>query len=115
MVETREGFVNLEAIASTPGLDGILVGPSDLALDMGNGRLAPGLDREEPEMIDAFQQIVSASRKAGIHTAFIAASPAYAARAIEWGYDIVTVSNDIRYLAAAAASALAETRRLIAG
>jgi 4-hydroxy-2-oxoheptanedioate aldolase len=35
MVETAEGLANVEAIASTPGLDAILIGPSDLALGLG--------------------------------------------------------------------------------
>jgi len=114
MIETRAGYENLEAIANTPGLDGILVGPSDLALGLGDGRLSAGLDREEPEMIDAFRHIADACRATGLKSIFICATPAYAARAVDWGYDVVTVANDIRYLAAAAQAALAETRRLIA-
>ena len=38
MVETKQGFENLEAIASVPGLDGIYIGPNDLALSCGYGR-----------------------------------------------------------------------------
>src|SRR5262245_55362326 len=35
MVETREGLTNVEEIAAVPGLDGIYVGPNDLALAHG--------------------------------------------------------------------------------
>ena len=35
MVETREGLDNVEAIAATPGLDGIYIGPSDLSIGLG--------------------------------------------------------------------------------
>ena len=42
MIETAEGFANIEAIAATPGLDGIYVGPADLTLGTQEGRLAPG-------------------------------------------------------------------------
>src|ERR1700744_733937 len=49
MIETGQGMSNLEAIAATPGLDGIYVGPADLALSLSSGRLTPGFDREEPE------------------------------------------------------------------
>src|SRR5207248_1239212 len=52
MIETAEGVKNLEAIAATPGLDGIYVGPADLTLGTQNGRLPPGFDREEEEMIE---------------------------------------------------------------
>lgn len=34
-IETPEGVENAEAIASTPGVDGVFVGPSDLAASMG--------------------------------------------------------------------------------
>lgn len=113
MIETREGYDNLESIVSTPGLDGILVGPSDLALALGGGRLAPSLDREEPEMIEAFQRIVTAAHKEGLKAVFICLSPAYAARAVEWGYDMVTVGQDILFLVSGAKAMLAQTRTLI--
>lgn len=115
MIETREGYDNLEEIVATPGLDGILVGPSDLAFDFDPVRFGPGLDREEPELIEAFQRIINVSHAAGLKGVFMCLSPAYAARAVEWGYDMVTVGNDVRFLANGAQAALAETRRLIAG
>ena len=36
MVETTEALDNVEAIARTPGLTGVYIGPSDLALSMGS-------------------------------------------------------------------------------
>jgi 4-hydroxy-2-oxoheptanedioate aldolase len=35
MIETKQGLENLDAIASTPGLDAIYVGPADLSLALG--------------------------------------------------------------------------------
>lgn len=35
MVETREGALNVRAIAATPGLDGVLLGMSDLSMELG--------------------------------------------------------------------------------
>ena len=43
MIETEQAVENAEAICSTPGLTGIYVGPSDLAISMGED---PGLDRK---------------------------------------------------------------------
>ncbi|MEV1199922.1 aldolase/citrate lyase family protein [Microbispora rosea] len=34
-IETAEGAAAVEAIAATPGIDGVFVGPSDLAASMG--------------------------------------------------------------------------------
>jgi 4-hydroxy-2-oxoheptanedioate aldolase len=112
MIETAEGMANLDAIAATAGLDGIYVGPADLTLSLTQGRLAPGFDREEPEMIAALQTIVAACKKNGIRAALHCGTPAYAARAIGWGFDMTTVGGDSRFLAAGAAAAVAGFRTL---
>jgi len=112
MVETAQAMTNLEAIAATPGLDGIYVGPADLTFSLHEGRLAPGFDREEPEMIEALQKIVAACRNAGKRAALHCGTPDYAARAIAWGFDMTTVSGDARLLAAAAQASVARFREL---
>ena len=115
MIETREGFDNLEQIVSTPGLDAVYIGPSDLTLGL-TGRDHPiGLDREEPHMIEAIQHILKAAHGAGIRAALHCGAAAYAAKAIGWGFDLVTVSGDSRLLAVGAAASVAETRALMAG
>src|SRR5690606_27648272 len=63
MVETREGLDNIDDIASTPGLDGIYVGPADLALGLG---LPPDLDKTEPEHVAAVERIRAACERNGI-------------------------------------------------
>ncbi len=113
MIETAEAMANLEEIVATPGLDGVYIGPADLSIGISQGRLAPGFDREEPEMVEAIQRILGAARSAGIAAGLHCGSPAYAARAIGWGFDLVTLSNDVRLLAGAAAATVAQTRELI--
>jgi 4-hydroxy-2-oxoheptanedioate aldolase len=115
MVETAEAMANLDAIAGTPGLDGIYVGPADLTFSLHGGRLAPGFDREEPEMIEALQAIVAACKRNGIRAALHCGTADYAARAVSWGYDMTTISNDVRMLAAAADAAVKRFRDLTAG
>jgi 4-hydroxy-2-oxoheptanedioate aldolase len=115
MIETAEGMTNLDAIAATPGLDGIYVGPADLTLSLTQGRLAPGFDREEPEMIAALQKIIAACKKNGIRAALHCGTPDYAARAIGWGVDMTTVGGDSRFLAAAASAAVSGFRKLTDG
>jgi 4-hydroxy-2-oxoheptanedioate aldolase len=112
MVETAEAMANLEAIAGTPGLDGIYVGPADLTLSLSGGRLAPAFDREEPEMVEALRRIVGACKAAGIRAALHCGTAEYAARAIGWGFEMTTVSGDSRLLAAAAAASVARFREL---
>jgi 4-hydroxy-2-oxoheptanedioate aldolase len=113
MVETKEAMANLDAIASTPGLDGIYVGPADLTFSLCDGKYPPGFDREEPEMIDALQTIVRTCRKHGIKAALHCGTAEYAAKAIGWGYDMTTVSGDTRLLAGAAAASVKMFREAI--
>lgn len=112
MIETAEGMANLDAIAATPWLDGIYVGPADLTLSLTAGRLAPGMDREEPEMIAALRSIVAACKRNGLRAGLHCGTPGYAARAIGWGYDMTTVGGDSRFLAAAAGAAVQDFRKL---
>ncbi len=112
MIETADGMANLDAIAATPGLDGLYVGPSDLSLSLSQGRLAPGFDREEPEILAALHCISAACKANNIRAALHCGSPDYAARAISWGYHMTTVGGDSRFLAAGAGAAVAGFRKL---
>lgn len=114
MIETEGGVRNLEEIASTPGLDGIYVGPADLTLGVTNGALAPGFDRQEEEMIELIQRIAATCKKHGIFAALHCGTPEYAAKAIGWGFDMTTVSGDSRLLAAAAGASVKRFRTLTA-
>lgn len=62
MVETRAGVEALDAIVATPGVDGVFVGPNDLALGCGYGR---STYRDEPAVDALLQRVVDACRDAG--------------------------------------------------
>ena len=112
MIETAEAMANLDEIVRTPGLDGVYIGPADLTLGLSNGTLAPGFDRTEPEMIAAIHRIRDAAKAAGIRAALHCGTPDYAARAMSWGFDMVTLSNDVRLLAAEASNTVRRARQL---
>ena len=61
MIETADGFANLDEIASTPGLDGLFVGPADLSLGMGLDTFA---DFTDPALLAALDSIVAAAGRA---------------------------------------------------
>lgn len=61
MVETVESLDNLDAIASVSGVDVILVGPSDLSIN-----LEVPLDYKHPKYHAALDRIVAACRKANV-------------------------------------------------
>ncbi|MBT5002770.1 MAG: 2,4-dihydroxyhept-2-ene-1,7-dioic acid aldolase [Tateyamaria sp.] len=113
MIETADGVENLDEIAATPGLDGIYVGPADLTLGTQHGRLSPGFDRNEPEMIVLIKQIAQICKTNKIVACLHCGTPEYAAESIGWGYQLTTVSGDTRLLASAASNSVAEWRNLV--
>ncbi|WP_108658644.1 HpcH/HpaI aldolase family protein [Acuticoccus kandeliae] len=115
MIETAQAMANLEAIVTTPGIDAIYVGPSDLTIGLTEGRLPAGFDREETEIIDAIKTILAATHRAGKKAALHCGRPDYAIRALEWGFDMVTVGSDARLLAAAAADSVKRVREGMPG
>ena len=110
MIETEQALTNLEEIITTPGLDGIYIGPADLSFSLSRGRLPPGFDREEPEILEAIQLIVDTTRakekRIGLHNGTVD----YALRALDWGLDLVTISSDASMLAEAASQTVARFR-----
>lgn len=107
MVETAEALHNLDEIASTPGLDGLYVGPGDLSLSLERSQR---VDPTDPVLVEALQAIGDAARRhgriAGLHTN----SAHYARHMIEQGYRFVTVMTDTAILAGAARQVVAATR-----
>src|SRR3546814_1294231 len=63
MIETEEAVANADAICATPGLTGIYIGPSDLAITMGKG---PGIDPNDPAVVANIEKALAAAQKAGI-------------------------------------------------
>jgi 4-hydroxy-2-oxoheptanedioate aldolase len=101
MIETAAAMENLDAIASTPGLDGLYVGPADLSQSLGG---KPGADFSEGPVPEALDTILAAAKKynlvAGLHNG----SAAYAKAMIDKGFQLVTVQSDLGFLAKEAAN-----------
>ena len=115
MIETAKAVDNICEIASTDGLDGVYIGPADLTLGVTNGRLAPGFDRKENEMTDVIMKILEAAKSSEIRAGIHCGSPIYAAKAIRWGFDFATLSNDVRILVSGASGMVTEARNLMSG
>jgi len=107
MIETRSAMDNLQDIVTTPGLDAVYIGPSDLTLGLTGERYRTGLDRTEPDMVDAIRTILTAAHDAGLKAALHCATPSYAAQALQWGFDMVTVASDVALLRDAASASIA--------
>lgn len=99
MVETEAGVANVEAIASTPGVDGIYIGPADLALGLG---LQPSLEVSDHKHREAIETIRQACTRAGIVVGIQCDSGRAAATYLDRGFRLVTVAKDSTMLQAAA-------------
>ena len=110
MIETAEAYENLQAIITTPGIDGVYIGPADLTLGVMKGKLPPGLDREEPEMIAVIKDIMQACNKQGIIAGIHTGSSEYAIRSVNWGFDFITLLSDVRLVAGAAKQNISEVK-----
>ena len=62
MIETRTALANIDAIAGTPGIDGLFLGPSDLSIALSDGR---SLDPHAKDVETEIERIVAGARKAG--------------------------------------------------
>lgn len=101
-VESLEAMENLEAIASTPGVDALFFGPADYAASAGY----PG----EAAVREAYDQVVAAAHEAGLFVGTVPFADLDPKGLIGVGSDIVTVASDISLLRKSAQAALAAVR-----
>jgi 4-hydroxy-2-oxoheptanedioate aldolase len=93
-VETREALNELEKIAKVEGVDGVFIGPSDLAASLGHiGNPA------HPEVQAAIKDAVTRLKAVGKPAGILTGNEDEARRYIEWGYLFVAVGADIGLLA----------------
>jgi 4-hydroxy-2-oxoheptanedioate aldolase len=92
-VETAEALAEIEAIAAVDGVDGLFIGPSDLAASMGHPG-APGHPAVVAAIEDAIRRIVAAGKPAGILTL----DPAFARRCMALGTTFTALGMDIHIL-----------------
>ncbi|MBF9042065.1 4-hydroxy-2-oxo-heptane-1,7-dioate aldolase [Rhodobacterales bacterium HKCCE4037] len=92
-VETLQAVDQIEAIAAVPGVDGIFVGPADLAAALGHAG-----EPSHPEVVeaalDAIRRIVAAGQPAG----FLSADESFADRVEQAGATFVSRDIDLAAL-----------------
>ena len=91
MIETAEGMKSADAIAKTPGVDAIYVGPADLGLGLG---LKPELSPTDETHEAAIATLLDTCRRNGIAAGIQCASGAAGAKRLREGFQMVTVGKD---------------------
>lgn len=93
-IETRAALANLEAIAAVEGVDGLFIGPSDLAAALGHLGNAG-----HPEVRTAIDDAIRRIRQAGKAAGILAPAEADARHWLALGCTVVAVGSDLNLLA----------------
>lgn len=88
-VETVSGLDDLEAIATTPGIDAVFIGPSDLAASLGHLGES-GHPQVQAAVDDAFARLAAL----GVRTGYLAMRPDEARRRLGDGIHMMGVATD---------------------
>lgn len=104
-VETSESLAQLDDILAVEGVDGVFIGPADLAASMGY-RGNPGHPEVQAAIEDAMQRIRNAGKAPGILQADVASAKRY----LELGAQFVAVGVDVVLLRRAASELLQQFR-----
>jgi 4-hydroxy-2-oxoheptanedioate aldolase len=96
MIETRQGLEAAAEILSVPDLDGIFIGPSDLAIELG---LAPDA-WQHPQLHAAIRQLLTLAHARGKYVGIFCGSTDMAAGMKALGVDMLTPGTDVQLLRA---------------
>ncbi len=100
-LETPAALRNLESIAHVAGIDGLFIGPSDLAATLGH--IGNVHHREVQAAIDS---ALDRAKRSDMPIGILMTDPVLAASYLERGFDYVAVATDIGMLRAGAEAAL---------
>jgi len=93
-IETRAGLDNLEAIAKTDGVDGVFIGPADLAAGLGHlGEIS------HPEVQSAIEGAIKRIRACGKPAGILSSEEPATRRYMQWGTTFTAVGMDAILLA----------------
>ncbi|MGA1823518.1 MAG: HpcH/HpaI aldolase family protein [bacterium] len=103
MIETQKGIENVGAIATTPGIDALLIGPYDMSASLG---LIGQLDH--PTLRSSLKKVIEAAHKAGIGCGLHVVHPEKEsiAKALNDGYTFLVLGVDMIFLDQAATMAV---------
>ena len=103
MIETRTAMANLDAIAATPGIDVLFVGPSDLSIALTDGA---ELDPHSNTVESRARPDRRGRRKAGKIAGLYCANAERAVACAKRGIRFLAVGSDLAFLRAGTAAQL---------
>jgi 4-hydroxy-2-oxoheptanedioate aldolase len=107
MIETVEGLAAVDEILAVPGVDGVYVGPNDLAVTHG---MTPDATASDPEHRRLIEKILQACVRRGLIAGIHCSGPDTAIRWREAGFRMLNVDNDSVFMRTGAATVLEALR-----
>lgn len=101
-IEDPAVIPHIDAIAATPGVDVLFVGPGDLSTALGD----PG-NPDHPEVVEVMKEVVAACEKHG-KTAAVPSAPATIRKYLDMGFRFFNVASDYRFMVAGLKNTQAE-------
>lgn len=101
MIETPKALANVEAIAATPGIDGLFVGPYDLSTALSGGKAQ---DVQAPAVEKEIDRVCAAANKAGKIPGVYCRDPARALAMAKRGFRFITIGSDLGLIREGAAA-----------
>lgn len=106
-IESETGVNNVREIVSTPGVDAVMIGPSDLTMDMG----IPG-QFHHSKVEEAFHEIIAVCNEYGVAPGIHLSSMDDVRKWVREGMRFVTYSYDIQFFKNASQEALSQLRKI---
>jgi 4-hydroxy-2-oxoheptanedioate aldolase len=110
MIETALGMENLDAIVSTHGVDGVVIGPNDLTLGLGH-KIIPG--KFHDEVYEAVDKIVSTCNAHGKLAGMFSPHQSSTEEFLKRGAHYVIAGADLVYVLQGAAQELEFAKKCI--
>jgi 4-hydroxy-2-oxoheptanedioate aldolase len=107
MIETQHAVENVDAILDVPGVDGVFVGPNDLAISHSGGNQGAGTSQRDVEMIE---RVAVACARRGLVAGISCTGPDDARRWGRAGYSLLGLPSDAGLLGAAMVAQLSSAR-----
>jgi 4-hydroxy-2-oxoheptanedioate aldolase len=108
MIETRTALGNVDAIAATPGIDALFIGPYDLSTALSDGTAQ---DIDAPAVNEAIERIGEAARKAGKIPGIYCRDPERALAMAKRGFRFLAVGSDLGIVRDGAAAQVKALKR----
>jgi 4-hydroxy-2-oxoheptanedioate aldolase len=109
--ETKTAVDNVDAILAVEGIDGVFVGPNDLAAS--TGKHWPGAWLKDDDYMALIKKVSAATAKANKVAGILARDAQMAKEMADLGYRFIGVGGDVNFMTAGAKKALDEARAAI--